>query len=963
MQFQPFMKRRDFLKQCSATVPGLILMNALPSYMRGMLADGNLLQQQSLFEIFRDPANHYRPFVRWWWNGNKIEKAELARELRILKDAGIGGVEINPISFPLRTDDMNKPGVEWLSDEWIELLKFTLEEAKSLDMTCDLLVGTGFPIGGEFLEGEERSQIVVSAVKKLKGPLKTEFSLFDLLKEADPAITNPYSGRTMEILEVKLVPDPLNHMDEVINLSDQIKNGVIKISVPKGDYAVYGLVKVKGFMSVIQGASGGMGPVLNHYDTDAVKKYLTRMSDAIQQKIGPLAPKIRSFFIDSLETEGTNWSRDMMSEFKKRRGYDLYPYLPFVLFKIGSMGNTTGANILYPVKMGAEFKKMTDRMRYDFELTKAEIFEERFVHTFAQWCKDNKIKSRAQAYGRGYFPLEGSFELDIPECETWLKYGIGEDISEEKFMQYPWHLGRGNTMINKLVSSAAHLKDKKLVSSEELTNTDMVFNEALEILKIAGDQSTISGVTHPVFHGFNYSPPDAAFPGWITYGGYFNEKNTMWPYFKHYTDYRARLSALLQQATMFADIALLAPFADQWSEYGAQNEPFPTIVSPVYQALIWESIHQNGNACDYISERVINDSDIKKGFLIYGKRKYHTLFLIEVHSLDTATAAKLHEFVDNGGRIFCIEAVPDRSTGWNNYQKRDLEVLGWIRKMQTYPDRFILLNKPASDFLGWYKGIQEKYSIQPYVKIRIPKTFITQVRYQADEAELFLFNNSSSKHSSSLDITFDKNVIKHRQAWLWDAVTGKRFKLELSDGRLHINLGPADSKLIVFDRNKKGNVWKEDPLTGNNSKEINGKWNVEFRNYDGVVIKEELDQLIDLKELSAYAHFAGTVIYRNIFQVIDKKTVHHLNLGSVYGICEVRINGIDAGTKWFGRRVYPIDGLLRDGINEIEIKVVTVMVNYMKTLKDNVVAQYWTNLKRKDQPLQSMGLVGPVTIY
>jgi hypothetical protein len=40
-----------------------------------------------------------------------------------------------------------------------------------------------------------------------------------------------------------------------------------------------------------------------------------------------------------------------------------------------------------------------------------------------------------------------------------------------------------------------------------------------------------------------------------------------------------------------------------------------------------------------------------------------------------------------------------------------------------------------------------------------------------------------------------------------------------------------------------------------------------------------------------------------------------------------------------------------------------VMVNYMKTLKDNVVAQYWTNQKKKDQPLQSMGLAGPVTIY
>ena len=39
------------------------------------------------------------------------------------------------------------------------------------------------------------------------------------------------------------------------------------------------------------------------------------------------------------------------------------------------------------------------------------------------------------------------------------------------------------------------------------------------------------------------------------------------------------------------------------------------------------------------------------------------------------------------------------------------------------------------------------------------------------------------------------------------------------------------------------------------------------------------------------------------------------------------------------------------------------MGNYMKSLTDNPVAQYWTNEGTKNQPLQSMGLMGPVTIY
>lgn len=952
------MKRRSFLIQGSLTATGLIFINSIPAFSRQVLND--VQAKSTLFELFKNPEGSYRPFVRWWWNGNKIEKTELARELRILKEAGIGGVEINPISFPLRTDDMGTPFVEWLSDEWIELLQFTLEEAKSLGIGCDLLLGTGFPCGGEFLEGEERSEVVVIGVKKIEGPLETEISVFDLYKEADPSITNPYSGRTMEMLEVKLVPDPMNSLDEVINLSDQIKNNIIKVSIPKGKYAVYALVKVQGFMKVIQGTPGGMGPVLNHFNGDAVKKYMNRMTDTIQKKMGPLAPYIRSFFVDSLETEGANWTSDMMSEFKKRRGYDLYPYLPFILLKIAGMGNTY--DVTYPVNFTPEFKSSLERMRYDFEFTKAELFQENFVHNFAQWCTANKVKSRAQAYGRGYFPVEGSFEIDIPECETWLKYGIGKDIKEEDFTKYPWHLGQGNTMINKIVSSAAHLKDKKLISSEEMTNTDMVFNATFEIFKIAGDQSTISGVTQPVFHGFNYSPKEAAFPGWITYGCYFNEKNNFWPYFKNYTDYRARLSSLLQQVTMFADIALLAPFPDMWGEYGAQNEPFPTIVSPNYQALIWESIHQNGNACDYVSENVIVDSEMKNGFMNYGNRKYHTLFLIEIHSLNHATAKKLYDFVANGGKVFCIETYPEKSLGWNNYQKNDQEVKDWIAKMKNFPDRFLFLNKPENNFIEWYKMIQVKYGITPYVKIKSPKNFVSQVWYQAKDTEIFMFNNSSDEHDYNLDITFINQISNKKQAWLWDAVKGERFKLTLNKGNLNIDLGPADAKLIVFDHQKHGKEWKAVPESGTGGQTLSNQWKLTFNHTDGTVINTEMNQLADLKDMPEYAHFSGSVIYKNTFGITDKK-FQFLNLGKVYGISEVKINGMDAGIQWYGKRIYLLENLLKRGENSIEIKVVTVMGNYMKTLKDNVVAQYWTNQKRKDQPLQSMGLVGPVTIY
>lgn len=955
------MKRKSFLQQSAIlSATGLFMLNSnafSKSIVATLIKDG----EDNLYQLFRNPESGYRPFVRWWWNGNKIEKSELARELKLLKDAGIGGVEINPISFPSDTDDMGIASVEWLSDEWIDLLKFTLAEAKKLDMTCDLLAGTGFPFGAEFLEGEERAQVVVVAIKKLEGPIKTEFSVFDLLKEADPATLSPYTGRKMEILEVKLVPDPLINLDQAINLKEQVIDDVLKIDLPKGKFAIYALVKIDGFMRVIQGAPGGRGPVLNHYNEKAVSKYLNKISDTIQNRIGPLSPAIRSFFVDSLEMEGANWTSDMMAEFEKRRGYDLYPYLPFILFKTGRMGNTVDLN--YTVNFGAEMQEKLNRMRYDFEYTKAELFRERFVKTYTQWCTKNKIKSRAQAYGRGWFPLEGSFEVDIPECETWLKYGVGEEISEADFTKYPWHLGRGNTMINKYVSSAAHLKDKKLISSEELTNTDMVFNESLEIFKIAGDQSTISGVTHPIFHGFNYSPPAAAFPGWITYGGYFNDQNTMWPYFNHYTDYRARQSALLQQATMFADIAILAPTGDMWSTVGAQMEPFPSRVTPPYQSLVWESIHQNGNACDYVSEQVLANAEFKKGWITYGSRKYHTLFLIAVKSVAPKTAKKLYDFVKNGGRIFCIESFPEQSLGWFNHQQKDVEVKNWINKLKAFPKQFILLEKPEANFKDWYKAIQTKYHITPYVKIAKPDTFVTQVRYQTKDSEIFLFNNASAHKAIDLNVTFLSEISAKKQAWIWDAARGTKFKLDLKNGALNLKLYPADSRIIVFNNDKIGEAWKPIPEVATSTKPLTKSWKVEFKHMNGSVKSKEMNQLVDLKDLPEFVDFSGTVSYKTTLNTATPASMRYLDLGKVWGISELIINGKNLGTTWYGRRAYNIEEFLKAGENTIEIKVTTVMLNYMKSLTENETAQYWSNNKRKAQPLQSMGLLGPVYLF
>ena len=828
------MKRRSFIKRSGLLAAGNALPGVLPAAVESIFPG----HSERLYAAFKNPGMPSRPFVRWWWNGDKIERSELARELRLLRDAGIGGVEINPIAFPDRTADMGIPSVEWLSPAWLELLRFTLEEAASLGMACDLIVGSGWPFGAPGLEADERSRVRVISTIKIEGPMEYDVQLADLIKEAYPAISAPFAGRVSKLISLHLTPTPLDGLTSVKAIPVDDGKKAYKIPVPAGAYMLYGLVEFDGFSEVINGAPGANGPVLNHYHKGAVEKYLRHMSDAI----GPLTRHLRCFFTDSLELEGANWCEDMEHEFLERRGYALQPFLPFILYKTGNMGNTVDAE--YGAKYSAEFRELVGRVRFDFDLTKTELLRERFVEPFLAWCRENKVLSRMQAYGRGYDPLDGSFGVDIPECETWIKNGLGTEMSEDDY-----RIGRAYTMINKYVSSAAHLQGKKIVSCEELTNTDRVFNETLELLKVGADQSVISGVTHAVFHGFNYSPAAAAFPGWVRYGCFFNERNPWWPWLHHFTTYRARLTAILRDMTMYAGIALLPPIADTWNKYGAQNTPFPTLIHPAYQPLIWEAIQKNGDGCDYVSEKAIRAGALKK---------YHTLFLIQVESLNADTAAELYKFIQGGGRIFCIETYPLKS---ETLEKPDKEITEWMARLKAMPDHFILLKRPAKDFIGWYRRVQQDYSLKPYVTIDRPNPFVNQIRYRATGMEMFFFINSNMEEGYSLELSFAQEIMAGKWPWLWDAVTGERYRLTLEADKLKLDLGPADSKLIVFDKKKKGKPF-DAPATGVG--EALFGWFVEWQHIDGTVTHTEMEKLKDVKDIPAYVAFSG---------IIDRKSV------------------------------------------------------------------------------------------
>jgi hypothetical protein len=938
----------------------------------GMLPETAGIAGAGLYEIFATPEGKYRPFVRWWWNGDRVTAEELLREMDVMKAAGIGGVEINPIRFPNEADAMDIPSLTYLSDEWIEVLHAAVRGAKEKGLVCDMIVGSGWPYGGEFLTREEQTQMVALGTRDLAGGQKIRIGRKELLDSIHPSFSSPYADPLKELFTVRLVPAQMNDIGQGIALDGDLQGEELVFDVPEGPHVLYYLVKITGFMAVINGAPGASGPVLNHYDEPSVQRYLDRISEKLSAKLGRLGDHFRAFFTDSIELEGANWCKDFYAQFQQRRGYDLQPWLPFVLFKVGEMGNAVQE------ACGAQFTpELRDRIgwvRYDMETTKHELFQERFIGTFVRWCTANGVKSRMQAYGMDCDPISSGMMVDIPECETWIWTDAIDDFGTGNYNK-----GRNYTMVNKFVSSAAHLSGRRLISCEEMTNTTDPFHGTLERIKLAGDQSMLSGVTASILHGFNYSPLEAPFPGWIRYGSYFNERNPWWPYFRLWADYKARMSAVFQQCDMQAAVAVLYPMADMASKYGFQRDPFPKVAYPPYVHKIWEAIHQNGHGCDYLSEEIIQRCRVADGALAFNHRRYKALVLPEVESISPVTAEALRKFADGGGKIIFIGKTPHLSAGWQDHARRSKKIKdivdGLVRKHpRTTGIRYI----DEQDMVGWFAGLAREFGLQPEVKISHPVDYMSTLHYSDGTNELYFFTNYSGTKTNSFQAEFPTG---NREAWCWDAETGTRCLCPVTGPKniLSMTLGPVESRLIIFGpgagpagvqegvqegvhegvqvgspRGAACDEAAETAMQGAQRSSVSGPWELTLHHVDGVVRKAVLEKLAPFDEKSEWSSFAGTIEYRGVLHLSDTAGRLWLDLGHLRDVSELEIGGRIIGAKWYGEHLYEITGHVIAGDNNLTIRIVTTLGNYMKTLQHNKTAHTWT----RRSPFYAAGLTG-----
>jgi len=949
--------------------------------------------KDELFDKFENPPAEAKPFVRWWWGENSVAAENILREIEVMDKAGIGGFEINPIALPVKVK-LSSPSLEWLSPEFNRMVKIAVDETKDRGMIADLIVGSGWPFGAEFLKpGEMTKRFYMNSIA-VEGPVTFTKSIDEL---SVPVNDRHLYERALkpECQFIYLAPADISEISQSVDITGKINDGMLSVKVPAGKYIVHvGLVQ-EGFRKVMNGSPGAMGPVLDHYNSQAVRKFLDRMSRYLGPALGgEMGPAVRAIFCDSIELSASNWTKDTLSVFKDQHGYDAGPYLPYIV------------DFKKPIEGDDKFSDQLKRVRYDYCKTLVDMFQERFIKVYHKWSNDNGCLSRYQAYGTPWYMgmLDGYLIPDIPETNNWLfsdpdghgfliwsKYCSsaghikGRRIISSEAMtntrgvfkatldqikaadDLNFIMGINHSVLHgfliwsKYCSSAGHIKGRRIISSEAMTNTRGVFKATLDQIKAADDLNFIMGINHSVLHGFTYSPLEEGPFARVRYGAYFSDQNTWWPYFRKWSEYNGRLSAVFQNSKPVVSVAILGPRADIWSKNGLERPPFNN--SPWYLPQLWKVFSQCGSSSDHVSEPVVQNASSRDGKLECGEMSYDALIVAGAESMEPETTEMLLGLAKAGVKIVFIDKTPARGPSLNDLGAGDKKVKENIQSVLACSNVFKVgapdSKKPwEKSLLSWADKLLNTIEVKRDVTLNTLDSSFYQMRMRDGGRDIFFLVNTDSDRSLIFDAAFNS---KGKTVWQWDPETGKRtvFASPVS-GPIDITLGPHGSLLLVFEAGGggKASVPQRSPGPGSS---VAGTWDCHFLPAHGEAFGDSAFKLVDLgkskkKKLNT---FAGVITYRKTVQIKDVATAGSLDLGTVQGVSEVTVNGKDVGIRWYGQHLYDISNAVKGGENELVIKVTTVLYNYARTLDKKSSAGFWAGRGKK---AVSAGLIGPVKI-
>lgn len=707
---------------------------------------------------FINPPKGYGDVPFFWWVGDTLTKEHLSWELDELKNKGISSLQINychtdegGLSYGLSMS--SKPAL--FTDAWWDLMKWFLPEAKKRGMSVSLSdytlgIGQGFSFDEALKENPD-----------LNG---------SLLKNSTVVLTNSgiwkVPANFLSVTAYRIV-DNKEQTATRKDLMSQVKDNILTYYFGNESWKVICIYAEK-----IKPSFDPMNPLSG-------KAYIKHFFGKFEDKFpGEGGKGLNFFFSDELDfhLSGNLWNKNFANEFKKRKGYDIIPFLDGLYANIGDK---------------------TPKIRIDYNDVMVSLCEENFFKPVFQWHED-----RGMIFG----------------CDHG---GRGENVTEfgDYFRTQRWNQGPGSDQPNlakniikaKVASSIAHLYNRPRVWLEGFYGSGWGTNTADVTDAIFGN--FVAGYNLLSFHGLYYT----TYGGWWEWAPPCNHYHM--PYWKHIDPLMEcvqRLSYTLSQGYHSCDVAILYPVEAKVAGLDGDQS-----VNAAFEA--GRSLYAKSVDFDFMDYQSLARCVVKNGELSVSGENYKVLVVPSMRTIRYASLKKIEEFKKAGGIILNIGAIPE-ATEKNG--ANDQEVTELVSKIFN----------SAKNIIKCTKGIEVPGAIEnlynPQFKVLSPVAGATYIMHRVvGKRDIFALYNYPQGTKCFFKA---KGSVELWNPWNGKVTSLAHFAKQVAGGtELELPLTEKEIQLIVFNPEGTGqeNILSQQDNTDKPVKvlQLDGDWEFELK--------------------------------------------------------------------------------------------------------------------------------------
>ncbi len=558
-----------------------------------------------------EPAVETKPWTRWWWMGNAVDKENIKRELREMSEAGIGGVEITSI-YGVRGEEHRF--IEYLSPEFTEMVKFTISEAGKLGMGVSLVPGAGWRCGGPFVPQEKGLWALRMHTFNMKAG--ETWQLPDRIDNAEAASFIGEDGSVSALQPEEEFTLPVN--------------GTFYIAerVPTGD-------------DVKRPSPGGEGLAIDTFNEDITNWYL----EEFWSRLGINDAEIRCFFHDSFEYEG-NFTTNFTEEFRKRRGYDM-------------------REVLHVLAGDYPDEETIARVRSDYRETVSDLVLGSFMQPMKEWANSHQSLFRNQAHGSPGNMLDIYAASDIPETEIFGRVQPGTTaVFVNKFAS-----SAANVTGQRLVSSESFTwldEHWTVTTADMMRGTNRLFLSGVNHMFFHGTTYSPEDAEWPGWLFYASVQINNRNPLW-------REMPALFKYIERSQSIlqNADQQSDLLVYWPFYDVAA-AELGGRRNYTNIDRGDDARWFREFPLAGLSENLSNTGYTFDYVSDRQLLDSRVSNGKIITsGGAAYKAVVVPGTRFMPLETLQQLIEFMGQGGKVFFDTHLPQNVPGMYRVEMRE----------------------------------------------------------------------------------------------------------------------------------------------------------------------------------------------------------------------------------------------------------------------------------------------------